>query len=69
MLSKMLRASRQNRAVLNKSRSLLTMAKRNFSSEESSLAAAIPGSGVTERRVAGAKNMVNLTNINDYVRQ
>ena len=43
MLSKMLRASRQNKAALKNTRNLLTTFKRNFS-DESSLAASTPTS-------------------------
>jgi len=44
MLSKMLRATRQNSALIKNTRNLLTTARRNFSSEESSLAASTPAS-------------------------
>ena len=50
MLAKMLRASRQNRALLRNTRNLLTNSKRNFS-DESSVAAHTPGSAAASAPV------------------
>lgn len=68
MLSKMLRASRQNRTLLRNARSLLTTQRRTFSDEVSTNTSGAPAQRASVNPTGPYRNIRSTLEIADIVR-